>query len=163
MSSFAKRYAPTDEAPADVWAPPTEPRRQLNVLHVDDEAMNLVVVKEILSAFGHSAQQAWSGAEALERLAKKKFDVILMDIHMPGMSGIETVARLRAAEGPNQKTPVIALTADTVSRGLPEYLQLGFADYVTKPILVSRLMSGLAHAAEIDPDRLFQGGVAASF
>jgi CheY-like chemotaxis protein len=162
LSSFAKRFA-ADQERAEAPAERAEPRRQLKVLHVDDEAMNLVVVKEILSAFGHSGEQAWSGAEALERLAKKHYDVILMDIHMPGMSGVETVARLRAAEGANQETPVIALTADTVSRGLPEYLQLGFTDYVTKPILVSRLMGALARAAEVDPGRLFQGGAAASF
>ena len=155
MPSFAERFSPAEETDAPDAAR-AEPRRQLKVLHVDDEAMNLVVVKEILSAFGHSAQQAWSGAEALERLAAKPYDVILMDIHMPGMSGIETVARLRAKDGPNQETPVIALTADTVSRGLPEYLSLGFTDYVTKPILVSRLMGALAHASEVDAGRLLQ-------
>ncbi|MET0294950.1 MAG: response regulator [Phenylobacterium sp.] len=157
MPSFAQRFAPIDETASDPAGRP-EPRRQLTVLHVDDEAVNLVVVKEILNAFGHSAHQAWSGPEALERLAKKSFDVILMDIHMPGMSGIETVARLRAIEGPNQLTPVIALTADMVSRGLPEYLSLGFADYVTKPILVSRLMGAVGRAVEVDAGRLFEAG-----
>jgi CheY-like chemotaxis protein len=154
VPSFAQRFAIVEEPDAERARP--EPRRQLRVLHVDDEAMNLVVVKEILSAFGHSGHQAWSGAEALQRLAEKRYDVILMDIHMPEMTGIETVARLRAKDGPNQETPVIALTADTVSRGLPEYLSLGFTDYVTKPILVSRLMGAVARAVEVDADRLFQ-------
>lgn len=162
MSSFAKRFAPIDE-PAAQDAEGLEPRRQLKVLHVDDEAMNLVVVKEIMSAFGHGADQAWSGAEALERLAKRRYDVVLMDIHMPQMSGVETVARLRAIEGPNQETPVIALTADAASRGLPEYLSLGFADFVTKPILVSRLMGAVNRAVMLDATRLFQGGVAVGF
>lgn len=153
MPSFAQRFA-VIEPPATQGS--AEPRRQLKVLHVDDEALNLVVVKEILNAFGHSAHQAWSGVEALQRLTEKPYDVILMDIHMPEMTGIETVARLRATEGPNQQTPVIALTADTVSRGLPEYLSLGFADYVTKPILVSRLMNAVARAAAANPEQLFQ-------
>lgn len=160
MSSFAKRFSPSDEHAADGAE---EPRRQLKVLHVDDEAMNLVVVKEILSAFGHSAEQAWSGAEALERLAKRPYDVVLMDIHMPQMGGVETVARLRAMDGPNQEAPVIALTADAVSRSLPEYLSLGFADFVTKPILVSRLMGAVNRAVLLDAARLFQGGVAVGF
>lgn len=161
MSSFAKRFAPIEESAADDAG--LEPRQQLKVLHVDDEAMNLVVVKEILSAFGHSAEQAWSGAEALERLAKRRYDVVLMDIHMPQMSGIEAVARLRALEGPNQETPVIALTADAVSRGLPEYLSLGFSDFVTKPILVSRLMGAVQRAVMLDAARLFQGAIAVGF
>lgn len=161
MSSFAKRFASLEEPVSDDAA--AEPRRRLSVLHVDDEAMNLVVVKEIMSAFGHGAEQAWSGAEALERLAKRRYDVVLMDIHMPQMSGVETVARLRASDGPNQETPVIALTADAVSRTLPEYLSLGFADFVTKPILVSRLMSAVNRAVLLDSARLFQGGVAVGF
>jgi CheY-like chemotaxis protein len=88
---------------------------------------------------------------------------VLMDIHMPEMSGIETVARLRALEGPNQETPVIALTADAFTRTLPEYLSLGFADFVTKPILVSRLMSAVNKAVLVDSARLFQGGMAVGF
>lgn len=162
MSSFAKRFSPVAE-PAASGAERLEPRRQLKVLHVDDEAMNLVVVKEIMSAFGHSAEQAWSGAEALERLARRAYDVVLMDIHMPQMGGIETVARLRAVDGPNQETPVIALTADAVSRGLPEYLSLGFTDFVTKPILVSRLMCAVNRAVMLDRTRLFHGGVAVGY
>jgi CheY-like chemotaxis protein len=162
VSSFTERFASRSE-PGACEADGLEPRRQLKVLHVDDEAMNLVVVKEIMSAFGHGAEQAWSGAEALERLARRQYDVVLMDIHMPEMSGIETVARLRALEGPNQETPVIALTADAFTRTLPEYLSLGFADFVTKPILVSRLMSAVNKAVLVDSARLFQGGMAVGF
>jgi CheY-like chemotaxis protein len=161
VSSFAKRF--THDEPFAAEADGLEPRRRLKVLHVDDEAMNLVVVKEIMSAFGHGADQAWSGAEALERLGRRAYDVLLMDIHMPQMSGIETVARLRALEGPNQETPVIALTADAVTRSLPDYLSLGFADFVTKPILVSRLMSAVHRAVMFDSARLFQTGVAVGF
>lgn len=161
MSSFAQRFACEESAASDDAG--LEPRRRLRVLHVDDEAMNLVVVKEIMSAFGHGAEQAWSGAEALERLGKRAYDVVLMDIHMPQMSGIETIARLRALEGPNQEAPVIALTADAVTRSLPDYLSLGFADFVTKPILVSRLMGAVNRAVMLDRTRLFQGGVAVGF
>lgn len=161
MSNFAKRYAPQDEPAAGVEQ--LAPRRQLRVLHVDDEGMNLVVVKEIMSAFGHNADQAWSGAEALERLSRRNYDVVLMDIHMPQMSGVEAVARLRALDGPNQQTPVIALTADAVTRSLPDYLSLGFADFVTKPILVSRLMTAVNRAVMLDRTRLFQGGLAVGF
>jgi len=124
--------------------------RTLNVLHVDDDPMNLRVVEEILSAFGHNAVKASSGEEALFHLARQDFDVVLMDIHMPGMGGIETVERLRRSEAPSRYTPVIALTADIVSRRPQEYLGLGFSDFVAKPILVSGLISAILRAAKCD-------------
>jgi CheY-like chemotaxis protein len=117
--------------------------RSLAVLHVDDDPMNLRVVEEILGAFGHTSVRAASGVEALERLAEQPFDVVLMDIHMPGMSGIETLRCLRALPGPAAATPVIALTADVISRRPDEYRALGFQDYVAKPILVSGLLGAI--------------------
>jgi CheY-like chemotaxis protein len=124
----------------------------LNVLHVDDDPMNLRVVQDILGAFGHVATQASTGEEALEHLGRKYFDVVLMDIHMPQMSGIEVVRRLRASVGPERNTPVIALTADVTSRTKAEYLALGFNDFVSKPILISRLRESMARAAAMRLD-----------
>jgi hypothetical protein len=122
--------------------------RSLVVLHVDDDPMNLRVVEEILTAFGHKSVRAASGAEALARLADQPFDVVLMDIHMPGMSGIEVVRRLRASVGPERLTPVIALTADWHTRTRENYLDLGFQDFVTKPILVSQLCMAINLAVD---------------
>ncbi|RAK60595.1 hypothetical protein DJ021_12660 [Phenylobacterium hankyongense] len=119
----------------------------LTILHTDDDPMNLRVVREILTAFGHTSRQALSGREALDHLGREAFDVVLMDIHMPAMSGIEVVRRLRASVGPERLVPVIALTADVLSRTRAEYLALGFNDFVSKPILVSRLIQSIARAA----------------
>ena len=66
---------------------------------------------------------------------------MLLDIHMPGMTGIEVIERLRASTGPERAIPVIALTADVYSRRPAEYVALGFDDFVSKPILVSGLMA----------------------
>jgi len=120
--------------------------RSLVVLHVDDDPMNLRVVEEILTAFGHTSVRACSGGEALRRLSDQPFDIVLMDIHMPELSGVETVARLRESEGPNATIPVIALTADVVSRRPEEYRALGFNDFVAKPILVSGLLDAIKRA-----------------
>jgi CheY-like chemotaxis protein len=122
--------------------------RPLAVLHVDDDPMNLRVVEEILGAFQHTSAKVMSGAEALQLLAERPFDVVLMDIHMPGMTGIETVERLRAAPGPEHAVPVIALTADVFSRRPEEYTALGFNGFVSKPILVSDLLNAIKHVAE---------------
>lgn len=122
--------------------------RPLVILHVDDDAMNLRVVEEILVAFNHRSIKATSGSEALQHLASQPFDVVLMDIHMPGMSGIETVERLRASPGPGCNVPVVALTADIVTRRPEEYRALGFNDFVAKPILVSGLLDAIKRAIE---------------
>lgn len=120
---------------------PGDSGRPLKVLHVDDDPMNLRVVQEILGAFGHHAVMACSGQEALERLAVEDFDIMLLDIHMPGMTGIEVIERLRASNRPERNIPVIALTADVYSRRPAEYVALGFSDFVSKPILVAGLMA----------------------
>jgi CheY-like chemotaxis protein len=122
--------------------------RPLVILHVDDDPMNLRVVEEILGAFHHTAVKTTSAAEALALLAAQTFDVVLMDIHMPGMSGVEAVERLRASRGPERDTPVIALTADVFTRRAEEYRALGFTDFVSKPILVSGLLDAIKRAAE---------------
>jgi CheY-like chemotaxis protein len=133
------------------------PVSALQVLHVDDDGLNLRVVRDILQAFGHQSFQASSGPQALEQLGGRIFDVVLMDIHMPGMNGVEVVRQLRASLGPERRTPVIALTADTLSRTRQDYLSLGFQDMVTKPILVSRLIESLtrvmASADAVEPQR----------
>jgi len=125
--------------------------RPLVVLHVDDDSMNLRVVEEILGAFHHISVKAASGAEALQQLAARPFDVVLMDIHMPGMTGVEALERLRAMSGPERDTPVIALTADVVSRHPGEYRELGFCDFIAKPILVSGLLDAIKRAVEPPP------------
>ena len=121
----------------------TSESRPLCVLAVDDDPMNLRVVEEILSAFGHTAVKAFSGEQALELLGRQRFDLVLMDIHMPGMSGVEVVRRLRASLGPERRTPVVALTADLVTRRPDEYRGLGFDAFVSKPILVSALREAI--------------------
>ena len=131
-----------------------KPERALTVLHVDDDPVNLRVVEEILTAFGHRAVKAISGAEALDQVAHQAFDVILMDIHMPEMSGIEVMRRIRERPGPEHETPIIALTADILSREPAEYLALGFSGFVPKPVMVQGLIAAVTRAAGVDQPTL---------
>jgi CheY-like chemotaxis protein len=105
----------------------------LMVLIVDDEPVNRIVLARMVEHFGSRTVEAASGAEALEILGSQPVDLVLLDIHMPQMSGIQTVERLRASPGPNRETPVVAVTGDT-TRDRREYIALGFDDYATKPI-----------------------------
>jgi CheY-like chemotaxis protein len=113
------------------------------VLIVDDEPVNRLVLGRMVEHFGARAIETASGAEALEALAVQSFDVVLMDIHMPQMSGIQTVQHLRASGGPNCETPVVAVTGDT-TRELAEYVALGFDGYANKPISLASVQSMLA-------------------
>ncbi len=140
-------------APAAANAPEAEPIAALQVLTVDDNAVNLLVLDQLLSSFGHDVARASSGAEALDILAERTFDLVLLDIQMPGMTGVEALQRLRAAEGPNRDVPVIALTADVTSGGRQRYLDLGFTDHSSKPIQIQDLVDAIGRAMVAPPPK----------
>jgi len=116
---------------------------RFQVLHVDDDPLNLRVVADVLSAFGHESFGVSSGPAALEALGRQVFDLVLMDIHMPQMTGIQALERLRTGGGQNCQSPVVAVTGDT-TRERAEYIALGFDDYATKPISLAAVQSMLA-------------------
>jgi CheY-like chemotaxis protein len=129
----------------------------LTVLVVDDEPVNRLVLARMLEHFGSRCLEAASGAEALALLREQPVDLVLMDIHMPQMSGIQAVEQLRAAAGPNRQTPVVAVTGDT-TRERPEYIALGFDDYANKPISLAAVKAMLAvrrDSGEASPWRAF--------
>ncbi|MDO9336771.1 MAG: ATP-binding protein [Caulobacter sp.] len=138
---IAEVATPVSSAPATPAGPETRP---LAILAVDDNAVNLMVLEQILAAFGHQVSRAVSGPEALERLGVAAFDLVLMDIQMPGMTGIEALTALRGQPGPNQDTPVIAVTADVLTRDRKAYVGLGFNGQVSKPVQIPALMAELA-------------------
>ena len=119
--------------------------RPLKVLAIDDHAVNLTVLRELLGQRGHKVVCA-GAAEGLKLAAAQAFDVILMDVHMPRMSGPQALKALRGAEGPNRATPVIALTADVVSRDASEYRGLGFAAMAAKPLQAPQLFAAIRRA-----------------
>ncbi|KAK0339471.1 hypothetical protein LTR94_034383, partial [Friedmanniomyces endolithicus] len=90
-----------------------EADRPLRLLVVDDHDINRRAVQLILQPLGCDIVTAADGMIALERCSETVFDVIFMDVRMPELDGRETTRRLRAGSGPNAKTPVIAVTADT--------------------------------------------------
>jgi len=121
--------------------------RGVRVLLTDDNAINRQVIKLFLAPQGCDIVEAANGKEALDKAASGDFDVMLLDIHMPVMDGKEAIQRLRAANQPWSKMPVIALTADAMSGDREKYLALGMTDYVSKPVdqreLVAKMYSVL--------------------
>ena len=101
------------------------------ILIVDDNKLNIKVAIKTLSAFNFVIDECYDGFECLEKVKNNNYDLILMDIMMPNMSGETALAKLK--ENPNFKTPVIALTADAIAGAKEKYLALGFVDYIAKP------------------------------
>lgn len=102
-----------------------------NILVVDDSKLNLRVAQNVLKTFNVNVMTSTSGQECLDLCKTNKYDIILMDIMMPLMNGIETLKRIRVDD---KKVPVIALTADAVEGMEEKYLKEGFNDYLSKPI-----------------------------
>ena len=112
-----------------------------NILIVDDNKMNIKVAERALSNYKPKTDSALSGMECIDKVNNIQYDLIFMDIMMPGMSGDETLAKLK--EIPNFKTPVIALTADAVAGAREKYLNLGFNDYIAKPFKTDQIKEAL--------------------
>lgn len=112
----------------------------LRVLAVDDEPANLRVFEQIFEAFGAKVTAAAGGREALALLEFDPFDVLLIDIHMPGVTGLELVRLLRTSSFPSCEAPAIAVTADVYSYRRSDYLRLGFDDFLPKPVPVAGLV-----------------------
>jgi signal transduction histidine kinase/CheY-like chemotaxis protein len=111
------------------------------VLLVDDQPLNRKVAGLFLAPHGFKVTEATNGREALDLLEAQPFDLVLLDVHMPVMDGLETVRRIRAGDAPWACVPVIALTADAMSGEREKLLALGMSGYVSKPIDQRELFS----------------------
>jgi CheY-like chemotaxis protein len=115
-------------------------QRPLRVLLVDDNAINRLLGERLLVREGHSVRVSSDGVDALALLEAGRFDVILMDVQMPTLDGLEVTRRLRAR---GDRTPVIALTANAVLGVREACLEAGMNDYVAKPIELVTLRAAL--------------------
>lgn len=101
------------------------------ILVVDDNLLNIKVAKRLLQDYEFNIDECFDGLECLEKLKTNSYDLILMDIMMPNMSGETALSKLK--ENKDFLTPVIALTADAVADAQSKYIDQGFSDYVSKP------------------------------
>jgi signal transduction histidine kinase/CheY-like chemotaxis protein len=114
------------------------------VLVVDDHVVNRRAIELVLQSFGIQPTLAESGERALELLHSEVFDVMLMDVYMPGMDGRDATRQLRAAEGPNRDIPVIAVTASATAKDWDACQAAGMNAHVAKPIDPSQLHAALS-------------------
>ena len=121
--------------------------RGLRILVVDDVEVNRDLLAEMLGRHEHDVVLAEDGAAALDRAAKERFDVVLMDVQMPVMDGMEATRRIRRLPGPAGAVPVFALTANVMSTERDRYLASGMNMCLTKPINWRDLFAALAKVA----------------
>jgi PAS domain S-box-containing protein len=137
-----------------VRAPPCEPEaaatqehdagldaRPAHILIVDDSPVNRELVSVLLGVFGHQLSLAPGGAEAVEAASRTAFDLILMDLQMPGMDGLAATREIRAHCPLNTATPIVALSANILPSHLEACRQAGMADHIGKPIDTRELLT----------------------
>ena len=117
---------------------------RLNILLVEDNILNQRIVTLTLKKFNHEVIIANNGVEAIDHFKKQNFDVVLMDIMMPVMDGLEATLKIREIESQNnidKRTPIIALTANTMDNDKEECLSFGMDEFMTKPFDIEKLNS----------------------
>ncbi|MND27898.1 Sensory/regulatory protein RpfC [compost metagenome] len=128
-------------------SPAPSPMASLDILVVEDVALNREVAGGLLLRDGHRVSFAEDAGQALQACAQRRFDLILLDVHLPGMSGVELCRQLRATPGPNRHSRALALTAGVQPGQVPGYLDAGMQGVLAKPLRLDNLRQALAEAA----------------
>lgn len=111
--------------------------KQVKILVTEDDKVNQLVISRMLTECGYLVELAENGFEALEKVKRNKYDIILMDIQMPGMDGVEATKRIRET---NKTVPILAITAYALQGDREKFLQQGMDGYVSKPLKIEKLI-----------------------
>jgi len=128
--------------------------KSLRILVAEDNRVNQLVIEAILTKKKMEVTLVNNGAEALEETQKSDYDLVLMDIQMPVMGGIEALQSIRNLPGKESKIPIIALTANAMTGDREQYLREGFDDYLEKPINIPMLEKTLYKNSQPAPGKL---------
>ncbi len=129
---------------------PTEWSARLSVLVAEDNEINALLTRTLLERDGHTVRIARNGQEVLDALdeAERPADIVLMDLHMPGMDGFEATRRIRALSDERSSIPIIALTANAMADDRQTCLTAGMDDYLSKPVApeaLARMLAAWSH------------------
>ncbi|RMF85518.1 MAG: TMAO reductase system sensor histidine kinase/response regulator TorS [Planctomycetota bacterium] len=138
-----------EEASAPHETPSPATTRPLSILVVEDNEVNQMVARGFLENMGHTVTIAPDGREALEAVQRHDFDLVLMDISLPGMDGIEATRRIRGLSDPTKRAvPIIAVSAHVFTSEIDAHLKAGMNAFVGKPFSPDRLAAAIAQAME---------------
>ena len=147
LVASASAASPPVTADVPVLRPPHPalmPATPLSVLVVDDVAMNRDIAGSFLRAAGHEVAYAEGGVEAVEAVASSAFDMVLMDVRMPRVDGLEATRRIRALEGARGRVPIVAMTAQAFAEQVEECRTAGMDGHLAKPFTLKSLVDALA-------------------
>ena len=136
-------------APQDNNAQPSEGKRY-RVLLAEDNQINAVLASTIIKRAGHEVDIARNGAEAIDAVAAKEYDIVLMDMLMPQVDGLEATRRIRKLDGKMRRVPVIALTANAMASDRRKCIAAGMDDFLSKPFEPEELTGVLAKWGELE-------------
>jgi CheY-like chemotaxis protein len=145
--------APEAARPAQLLAPDCGRLEGVSVLVVEDNPANRMIVRKILESLGATVDVAEDGAAGVEAASRLSPTVILMDVQMPGMDGLEATRLIRSQTGPSADAPIIALTANVLDHQRKAYLDCGMDGVVGKPIAPAALLAEILRLADHRPLR----------
>ncbi len=146
----AAESAPEIEAPApEATVPAAE--KSLHILLVDDDPLNRRLVVELLADAGHRVEAVGTGYEATEAFRDMPYDLVVMDIQMPQMDGLETARRIRESGHHRADVPIIVMTGRALDGDRDRCLQAGANDYIVKPVAPPVLLEKVRHWGGIEP------------
>jgi two-component system cell cycle response regulator DivK len=119
----------------------------VQILIVEDNEKNMKLFRDVLMASGHRTLEATTGGQAVELATAHSPDLVLMDIQLPDIGGVEALGRLRADER-TASLPVVALTAQAMEGDRERFLAAGFSGYLSKPVNVADLIATVKHYCE---------------
>ncbi|MFY8143320.1 MAG: PAS domain S-box protein [Caulobacter sp.] len=144
--------APPVDPPSAQASETSELLTGLKILVVEDNPTNQLVARRILEQLGAEVRVADDGAAGVEAAEHGRFDLILMDVQMPGMDGLEAARRIRALPGPAGRAPIIALTANVMAHQRAAYRAAGMDGVAAKPISPAALVAEILRLSRIEPD-----------
>ena len=124
----------------------------VRILVADDEPMNRQIVVHALEQFGYAVDVAHNGQEVLDQMTQKTYQMILMDMHMPVMDGMEATRRIRAQQGDSSAIPIIAFTASIEREQRERYMECGISAVIGKPFSLRELRQAVETWSERKPD-----------
>jgi CheY-like chemotaxis protein len=122
-------------------------RHPLRILLAEDNVVNQKLALRLLQQMGYRADVASNGIEAIECVERQAYDVILMDVQMPEMDGLDATRQITAKWSPDQRPRIVAMTANAMQGDREMCITAGMDDYLTKPIRVDQLVGALNQAS----------------
>lgn len=131
-------------APAAGAGAPHDTKSRLRILVAEDNQSNQELMTRILTRLGHQADIVGNGCAAIDAIEERAYDIVLMDVRMPQLDGIQALEFIRGMDGPVSRLPIVAVTAEAMQGDREKHIALGFSESVSKPINRARLEQVLA-------------------